>query len=721
MDTASDSYFELLNFAGLPDDGRHRDEMLKLARQLALRPSENMAAFLWLHDEDKCRLHLDYQHPERTPLSGISLRIPATKRQDPAFTTSEIVREPRIQAWLRSHNVGTVPTLFPIAENFGFLNYFGSSTVPETPLINGLCKAIAARIIRHRVKRKLDINDAVVKIPWNDNTTANSWLQAAAEITKQHTKAKLVLVFRLNKDLRLEAVAGAPTPIDLATFAATPTSLVRQIYQRASMNRILDHYDDQERFQVFQTNQYDDHLVNVVEAFLGEQLRSWIGSAICYGRDPIAVMFVANKDASEYLPAVFSRTDNALVENICQLVSKAMPRVQTYAAIRRISSATFGKNAAEATSGEARLQTVFSAVSEHIPGLAGAAIGLRTRDSEPCIKQETSFLCNGHERELLEKKLSGPLNATASNPLPAADGFWYWDLDLPMVRQRKATLHLLLRRQTLAEHDHEILKYLCLDLGQFVRDQQAIRNQEREFVEFRHAVRSGLQGLGHLDTACEIYESITKHELQPSELRMRMLRKSLTWARLFATRTRHLVEQTRYLIDEIRREHLRPAACDIARIVSETIKCLQPDAEKRRLRVVFDNQLHSSPMATVDRFLIEITLFNLLDNAIKYSFRSRDIFVVLKHRNRFWEFAITDFGTYIHPDDYEVIFRPRVRRPTGQASATRPGTGIGLAVVKQVVDAHLGRIEVSSISADPRDRNEGAHTTFVLTLPKKYS
>lgn len=724
MDFDAQLYHDLLQFAGMPDDSRHRLEMLHLARRLSGQPIERVAAFLWLFDEEKRCLHLDYHYPDDSPRSRISLKIPDDRRRDKEFITGAIKAVPEIDSWLKEYDFGLFPTLFPVEGegHLGFLNYFAPHDVKDSQFIEGLCSAIAARISRHRFKRKLDINDKLVNTSWEIATTANGWLQAAADTTKEHTKAKLVLVFRLSMELHLEAVAAAPREASLPLFGATRDSLVHKIYNEKSKRRILNHYDEEERIREFLTAQYDDKLVTAIESFLGEQLRSWIGAAICYGNDPMAVMLVANKDEKQYFPAVFSRTDYGLVESVCQLASKAMPQVQTNAAIRQISSATFEQQSfGTPAAGSTRLERVFSAVREHIPGLVGAAIGIRIRAFEPCVLKESTILGDGDVYDLLLRRVKTRKSVSGDTPPVAASGFWYLDLDLPNPGDRVATLHLLLRRPSLAAHEREILDYVCLDLGQFVRDQQALQSQERQLIEFRHAIRSGLQGLGHLDTACDAYEDLTRRGFESSGLRASILSKSLKWAKLFATRTRHLVEETRFLIDEIRRDQLRFADCDIGRMVKEVIKCLQPDSEKRHIGVVFNNLMNPMTRAVVDRFLVDISLFNLLDNAIKYSFRDREIRVRLELQKRNWVFTIENFGVYIPPEDYEIIFRPRVRRPTGPGAEIRPGTGIGLAVVKQVVEAHGGTVIVKSFLENRIASDCGALTIFVVSVPMRPS
>ncbi|MBI5015710.1 MAG: hypothetical protein HZB55_09505 [Deltaproteobacteria bacterium] len=98
---------------------------------------------------------------------------------------------------------------------------------------------------------------------------------------------------------------------------------------------------------------------------------------------------------------------------------------------------------------------------------------------------------------------------------------------------------------------------------------------------------------------------------------------------------------------------------------------------------------------------------NLVANALK--FRGNDaprIHVSARHRDDEWVFAVRDNGIGIAPEHAEEIFGMFKRLPTG---ADVPGTGIGLAICRKIVEGHGGRIWVESVP--------GKGTTFFFALP----
>ncbi|WP_184379180.1 ATP-binding protein [Rhizobium sp. BK619] len=109
---------------------------------------------------------------------------------------------------------------------------------------------------------------------------------------------------------------------------------------------------------------------------------------------------------------------------------------------------------------------------------------------------------------------------------------------------------------------------------------------------------------------------------------------------------------------------------------------------------------------TFDRSAMEQVFTNLISNAVKYSPNAPNIHVRARVDEKTLEIAIADSGIGMDADDLPKLFQPyyRARSATGIA-----GTGIGLNVVKQVVELHGGTVEVTS--------ELGKGTTFIIRLP----
>ncbi len=112
--------------------------------------------------------------------------------------------------------------------------------------------------------------------------------------------------------------------------------------------------------------------------------------------------------------------------------------------------------------------------------------------------------------------------------------------------------------------------------------------------------------------------------------------------------------------------------------------------------------------ARVDKEALRRALWNLLDNAVKYSRDDRTVRVEVAAKNGQATVAVRDCGVGIPERERSTIFQKFVRGSASRGTAVR-GTGIGLAMVQHIVEAHNGRITVES--------EEGVGSTFTIELP----
>jgi len=115
------------------------------------------------------------------------------------------------------------------------------------------------------------------------------------------------------------------------------------------------------------------------------------------------------------------------------------------------------------------------------------------------------------------------------------------------------------------------------------------------------------------------------------------------------------------------------------------------------------------PIAKADDVQLAQLFQNLIGNALKFRSASVPrISVFAKEKETEWEFGVQDNGIGIEPQYFERIFMVFQRLHN---KGEYPGTGIGLAICKKVVERHGGRIWVES--------QPGQGTTFYFTLPKE--
>ena len=110
----------------------------------------------------------------------------------------------------------------------------------------------------------------------------------------------------------------------------------------------------------------------------------------------------------------------------------------------------------------------------------------------------------------------------------------------------------------------------------------------------------------------------------------------------------------------------------------------------------------------VDRDALARALWNLLDNAVKYSGEARRVWVEVSRRGRDIAMAVRDEGLGIPRSEQQAIFTKFFRGSIGHARGIR-GTGLGLAMARHIAAAHRGRVTVES--------EEGHGSTFTIWIP----
>ena len=109
-----------------------------------------------------------------------------------------------------------------------------------------------------------------------------------------------------------------------------------------------------------------------------------------------------------------------------------------------------------------------------------------------------------------------------------------------------------------------------------------------------------------------------------------------------------------------------------------------------------------------DRDAIVELIINLLDNAIKYSEQTKKIEIEVTADRKYASLSVRDHGIGISKKDQRYIFDKFYRASTGDL-AKKQGTGLGLALVKQITDFHKGNLELIS--------DKGKGSTFIVHFP----
>lgn len=166
----------------------------------------------------------------------------------------------------------------------------------------------------------------------------------------------------------------------------------------------------------------------------------------------------------------------------------------------------------------------------------------------------------------------------------------------------------------------------------------------------------------------------------------------------------------RDLLDSSRLDHdgvrLDFGECDLTLLVADVINTLGYELEEHSLMV----RVEPLPVVLADSWALTKALMNLLGNAIAYrdSERTPLLRIFCEDRGENWALAVSDNGIGIPEDDRERLFR---RFERGSNTGGISGTGLGLYIVKEIVQGHGGTVSFES--------EVGKGTTFWLNLPKQ--
>ena len=145
---------------------------------------------------------------------------------------------------------------------------------------------------------------------------------------------------------------------------------------------------------------------------------------------------------------------------------------------------------------------------------------------------------------------------------------------------------------------------------------------------------------------------------------------------------------------------------DLPLLVQETIRHLDPAAEKRNQSIKISGP--GSLLLEADGAKLSQVLYNLIENAMKYSPDGETIQVTLAQQSREAVISVVDHGIGISPEDQTHIFE-RFYRVDKARSRETGGNGLGLSIVRQLVLMHHGSISV--------DSEIGHGSTFTVRLP----
>ena len=251
-------------------------------------------------------------------------------------------------------------------------------------------------------------------------------------------------------------------------------------------------------------------------------------------------------------------------------------------------------------------------------------------------------------------------------------------------------------------------------------DMTRLEEARNHLLEREQAARASAEAANHLK---DQFLAIVSHELRTplnsilgwaDMLRRGMLdgtRRDRAYQTIFDSARQQaqliddLLDVARIMSGKIR---LARTLVDVEEVVRAALQIVQPSADARgiQMRLIADQ-----PAGQVfgDAARVQQIVLNLLSNAIKFSHDGGVVDVQLRTSQRTIDLAVADAGLGIAPDFMESLFEP-FRQGDGTSTRLHGGLGLGLSIVKHLVDAHGGMVSAHSVG-------EGRGATFIVKLP----
>ena len=166
-----------------------------------------------------------------------------------------------------------------------------------------------------------------------------------------------------------------------------------------------------------------------------------------------------------------------------------------------------------------------------------------------------------------------------------------------------------------------------------------------------------------------------------------------------------LLDMSRIVAGKVR---LDVQPLDLASVVDAAVDSVRPSAEAKGIRL----QKILDPMAgpvSGDPNRLQQVVWNLLSNAIKFTPKGGKVEVLLARVNSHLEVTVTDSGQGISADFLPYVF-DRFRQADASSTRTYSGLGLGLSIVKQLVELHGGNVQAKS-------DGDNTGSTFIVRLP----
>lgn len=338
-----------------------------------------------------------------------------------------------------------------------------------------------------------------------------------------------------------------------------------------------------------------------------------------------------------------------------------------------------------------------------------APCGYHSLDDRGIVVNANNTLCNwlGYTREEIVGKVRFPdLLSADSHPIFEEEFSKFKetgvvrDLEMTLIGKNKIPLPISLSAIAIRDEGGRYLKSrtITIDNTDRKKAEMEIKNLNQELEAFTYSVSHDLRApLRSVDGYARILQEDYSSKLDPEG--ERVINVIMNNARRMGKLIDDLLDFARLGRKELQRSHV-----DMTGLVNSIKKELLEEERERRIQIEIKS-LHSAP---VDIDMIKQVWLNLLSNAIKYTGKTENATIEISSikSDHFVEYIVKDNGVGFDMQYVSKLFGVFQRLHRIQDFS---GTGVGLAIVRRVVEKHHGRVWAEGVL------NQGA--TFHFSIP----